>query len=80
MSETIERLKNKFYKWKEAIESKSLKVNLGKTKAMVSGCITKDGMSKCNVDPCDVCSLRAKANSILCVASGSTADMPELKG
>ena len=32
MSETIEGLRNKFLKWKEAFESKGLKVNLGKTK------------------------------------------------
>ena len=32
MSETIEGLRNKFQKWKEAFESKGLKVNLGKTK------------------------------------------------
>ena len=41
MSETIEGLRNKFMKWNEAFESKSLKVNLEKTKVMVSGCITK---------------------------------------
>ena len=35
MSETIERLRNKFMKWKEAFESMSLKVNLGKTKVVV---------------------------------------------
>ena len=67
MRETIERLKNKFLKWKEASESKGLKVNLGKTKAMVSDSITKDGKSKSKVDPCGVCSLRVKVNSVLCV-------------
>ena len=30
---------------------------------MVSGSITKDGMSKRTVDPCVVCSLRVKTNS-----------------
>ena len=35
MSETIEGLRNKFFKWKEDFESKGLKVNLGKTKVMV---------------------------------------------
>ena len=33
---------------------------------MVSGCITKNGLSKSKVDPCGVCSLRVKANSLLC--------------
>ena len=52
MSETIEGLRNKFLKWKKAFESKDLKVNLGKTKVMVCGGITKDGMYKRNGDPC----------------------------
>ena len=36
MSETIEGVKNKFLKWKEAFESKGCKINLGKTKAVVA--------------------------------------------
>ena len=47
--------------------SKGFKVNLGKTKVMVSSGITKDGLSKSTVDPCRVCSLRVKANSVLCL-------------
>ena len=50
--------------------SKGLKVNLGETKIMVCGGITKAGMSKSNVDPCGVCSLRVKANSVLCLLFG----------
>ena len=46
MSETMEGLRDGFLKWKEAFESKDLKVNHGKTKVMVSSGITKDGMSK----------------------------------
>ena len=65
MSQIIEGLRNKFIKLKEAYQS--LKVNLGKTKVMVSGGNTKDGMPKNKVDPCGVCSLRANANSVLCV-------------
>ena len=37
MSETMEGLRENFWKWKEALESKRLKVNLGKTKVLVSG-------------------------------------------
>ena len=70
MCETIEGLRNKFLKWKEAFESKGLKVNLGKTKVMVCGGNTKDGMSKSKVDPCGACSLRAKANSVLFLQCG----------
>ena len=29
--------------------------------------ITKDGISKNKIDPCEVCSLRVKANSVLCL-------------
>ena len=66
MSETIEALRNKFLKWKEAFESKGLKLNLGKTKLMVRGGITKDGLSKIKVDPCGVCSFRVKADPVSC--------------
>ena len=60
MSETIEGLRNKILKWKDGFESKGLKVNLGKTKVMVSGGITKDGMSESKADPCGVCSFRVR--------------------
>ena len=36
MSESIENLKEKFLKWKEVFESNAMKVNLEKTKVMVS--------------------------------------------
>ena len=65
MSETTEGLRNKFVKWKEAFESKGLKVNLVKTKVAVS-----DGMSMSKVYPCGVCSLRVRSYSVLCVQCG----------
>ena len=37
MSASIENLKEKFLKWKEAFESKRLEMNLKKTKVMVNG-------------------------------------------
>ena len=46
MSETIGGLRNKFFNWKGTFESKGLKVNLCKTKVMVSVDTTKDGLSK----------------------------------
>ena len=70
MSETIKILRNKFLKWKEAFDSKCLKVVLGKAKVMISGGITKDGLSKSKVDQCFVCSLREKVNSVLCLHCG----------
>ena len=37
---------------------------------MICGGITKDGMSKIKVDPCGVCSLRVKADSVLFIQRG----------
>ena len=70
MRETIKGSRNKFLKWKESFDSKGLKVNLRKTRVMVSGNITKDGLSKRKVDPWGVCSLTVKANTALCVQCG----------
>ena len=70
MNETIEGLSSKFIKWKEVFESKDLKINLGKTKVMVSGSTTKYGMSKSKVDPSWVCSLRVKVSTVLCIKCG----------
>ena len=47
-----------------------MKVNLEKTKVMVSSGITQDGLSKSNVVPCGVCSLRGKVISALCSQCG----------
>ena len=70
MSDIIEGLRNKFLRWREAFESMGLKVNLGKITVMVCSGIIKDGVSKSKVDPCWVCSLRVKANSVLCLQCG----------
>ena len=61
---------NTVRKWKEYFERKGLTVNLGKSKVMVSVGITKNGLPKCKVCPCDVCCLGVKANSVLCVQCG----------
>ena len=53
ISETIEGLREKFWKWKEAFESKGLKVNLRKTKVVVSGAEGEVSVSK--VHPCGIC-------------------------
>ena len=70
MSETIEGHRDKFLEWKKAIGSKGFIVNVGKTNVMVSSGITKDGTSKSKVDPCGVCNMRVKANSVLCLHCG----------
>ena len=70
ISETIEKVRRKFIKGKEAIKIKCLKANLRKTKVMVSGRITKDGLSERKVDPCGVFRLTVKANSALYAQCG----------
>ena len=70
MNEIIEGLRDKFFKWKEAFESKCLTVKLRKIKVIVISGITKDGSSSSKVNPYMVCSLRVKANSVLCVQCG----------
>ena len=67
MTDAIEGLRNVFKERKKAFESKGFKVNLGKTKVMVSVGITVDGMHRCRIDPCEVCSLILKANSVFFV-------------
>ena len=62
-SETMEALREKFWKWKEAFESKGL--NLGKPKVLVSGAEGEVTVSK--EDPCGICGKRVTANSVLCV-------------
>ena len=51
----------------ESFESNDLKVNLWKTKVIVSDGISKDGFSKSRVSQYWVCSLRVNANLVLCV-------------
>ena len=69
MSETIEGLMNKFFELKDVFESEGLTDNLGKTKLMVS--FTEDCLSKSKFNPCEVCNLGVKANSVLCVECAS---------
>ena len=61
-------MKEKFLKWKEAFESKGLKVNFKKTKVTVSG--SKGEVLKSKVDPCPKCGERVMANSVMCTKSG----------
>ena len=69
MSEDMEDLKERFWNWKNALESKGLKVNTRKTKLMVSG--SEGELYKSKIDPCGVCGRRVMANSVLCTKCGS---------
>ena len=57
--------------WREAFESKGMRVNLGKTKLIVSGMEEETFDSK--IDPFGVCGTRVMSNSVLCTACGKWA-------
>ena len=63
MNESIENLKEKLLKWKDAFESKQLKVSLKKTKVMVSS--SKGEIFKSKVDPCANCTKMVMKNSMM---------------
>ena len=69
MNETMEDLKERFWNWKDALESKGLKVDTRKTKVMVRG--SEEELFKSKVDPCEVCGRRVMANSVLCTKYGN---------
>ena len=52
-----------FIEWKETFESREMRVNLGKTKLMVSEIEQETFDSK--RDPCGVCGTRVMSNSVL---------------
>ena len=68
MGETMEDLRENFDEWREAFESKGMRVNLGKTKLMVTGMEEEAFDSK--IDPCGVCGTHVMSNSVLCAACG----------
>ena len=59
MSECLEDLRERFQRWRSALEGKELKVNVGKTKMMVSGTKGKIVLSK--IDLCGICGKRVNA-------------------
>ena len=63
--EMMEGLRDKFWKWKEAFETKGLRLDLGKTNVVVSGAEVEVTVSK--VDPSGICGKRVMANSVLSV-------------
>ena len=69
MSNDMEDLKERFWNWKDALESKALEVNTRKTKLMVSG--SEGELFKSKIDPCGVCRRRVMANSVLCTKCGN---------
>ena len=64
-AETEEGLKMKLSKWKTEIEVKDLRVNMGKTKIMVSG-VNLQTLKDSGEYPCSVCRKGVGSNSIYC--------------
>ena len=60
--ESLNEVMGKYGRWKNAVEGKSLKVNVNKSKGMQLLFGTKSSISK--VDPCGVCGERVGCNSI----------------
>ena len=64
MSESMDDLWERFQRWRSALEGKGLKVNVGKTKMMVSGTQGEIVLSK--IDPCGICGKRVGSNAVCC--------------
>ena len=62
MSESLEDLRERFQWWRRALEGKGLKVNVGKTKMMVSETESETTSSK--IDPCGACGKRVGSNAV----------------
>ena len=71
MSEDMEDLKEKFWNWRDAPESKGLKISTRKIEVMVSG--SEGKLLKSKIDPCGVCGRRVMAmvNSVLFTKCGN---------
>ena len=63
LGKTMEELRENFDEWREAFESKGMRVNLRRTKLIVSGMEKETLDSK--IDPCRVCGTRVMSNSVL---------------
>ena len=65
-AESREEVELKFLNWKHAIEIRGMKVNIGKTKMMVTG--KKDEVVRSGRYPCGVCDRGVGQSSILCTS------------
>ena len=59
-------LQENFYGWKSAVESKSLKVILMKTKVMVSKIGHVSVRPSYKNDPCGICGRKTMLDAVLC--------------
>ena len=66
--ETKEEARQRFVAWRNALESKGLKVNINKM--MVMRCAWDVAPKEAAVDPCSVCGKRVGVNSMHCATCG----------
>ena len=67
--ESKEEVEQQLQNWKGALARRGLKINIGKTKILVSG---KDGLTPLPSGqyPCGVCARGVGSNSVLCTECG----------
>ena len=76
MSENLEDLRERFQRCRGALERKEMKVNIRKTKMIVSDAEGEIVRSK--VDTCGICGKRVMSNAVLCtVRNEFTLDAPK---
>ena len=68
IAESMAELQEKLYSWKSALESKGPKVNLIKTKEMVSKFGQVTVRPSCMKDPCGNCDRKAMLDAVLCIS------------
>ena len=66
VAESVEELTRKFSLWKQSLEGKGLRVNLGKTKVMVSLGGRARKLHQSGKHPCGICFKGVGSNSIYC--------------
>ena len=64
MSKSLNDLRERFQRWRSELEGKGPKVNVEKSKRMVSGTEGEIVLSK--IDPCGVCGKRVESNAVCC--------------
>ena len=64
MSESWDDLRERFQRWRSALGDKGLKVNVGKTKMMVSG--TKGEIVLSKINSCGICGKMCGSNAVCC--------------
>ena len=65
IAETREELQEKLFLWKTNMEGKGLRVNMGKTKVLISG-LGLYVLQKSGKDPCGMCLKGVGINSFSC--------------